>query len=68
MSSVDLEGCHATALRGGDECGYQGRKKRKTSNAMYLTDRQGLPIVMPAPKSGEHNDVHDIENIIKAMF
>lgn len=67
MSSVDLDGCHATALRGGDECGYQGRKKRKTANAMYLTDRQGLPIVMSAPKSGEHNDVHDIENIIKAM-
>lgn len=68
MSSVDLEGSHATALRGGDECGYQGRKKRKTINAMYLTDRQGLPIVISAPKSGEHNDVNDIENIIKAMF
>lgn len=68
MSSVDLDGSHATALRGGEECGYQGRKKRKTTNAMYLTDRQGLPIVMSASKSGEHNDVQDIENIIKAMF
>ncbi len=27
-----------------------------------------LPIIMSAPKSGEHNDIHDIENVIKAMF
>ncbi len=43
MSSVDLDGSHTAALRGGEEVGYQGRKKRKTTNALYLTDRQGLP-------------------------
>ena len=32
MSSVDLDGSHTTALRGGECCGYQGRKKRKTTN------------------------------------
>lgn len=68
MSSVDLDGSHATALRGGEECGYQGRKKRKTTNALYLTDRQGLPIMMSSPKSGEHNDIHDIENVMTMMF
>lgn len=68
MSSVDLDGSHATALRGGEECGYQGRKKRKTTNALYLTDRQGLPIMMSSPKSGEHNDIHDIENVMNKMF
>ncbi len=68
MSSVDLDGSHTTALRGGEECGYQGRKKRKTTNALFLTDRQGLPIIMSVPKSGEHNDVHDIENVIESMF
>lgn len=25
---------------------YQGRKKRKTTNALYLTDRQGLPLAI----------------------
>ena len=40
MSSVDLDGSHTTALRGGKEVGYQGRKKRKTTNALYLTDRE----------------------------
>ena len=28
----ELDGSHTTALRGGECCGYQGRKKRKTTN------------------------------------
>jgi len=61
LSSGDLDGSHTTALRGGQEVGYQGRKKRKTTNALYLTDRQGLPIAMSEPVSGNHNDLFDIE-------
>lgn len=56
LSSGDLDGSHTTALRGGQEVGYQGRKKRKTTNAIYLTHRQGLPIAMSKPVSGNHND------------
>ena len=37
--SVDLDGSHTTALRGEECCGYQGRKKRKTTNAIYVMDR-----------------------------
>ena len=40
---------------------YQGRKKRKTTNALYLTDRQGLPLAMSEPVAGNYNDLHDIE-------
>lgn len=61
LSSGDIDGSHTTALRGGQEVGYQGRKKRKTTNAIYLTDRQGLPIAMSEPISGNHNDLFDIE-------
>lgn len=68
MSCVDLDGSHTAALRGGEEVGYQGRKKRKTTNALYLTDRQGIPLAMSVPKSGEHHDVHDIENVIEDML
>lgn len=42
LSSSDLDGSHTTALRGGKEVGYQGRKRRKTTSALYLTDRQSL--------------------------
>lgn len=61
LSSVDLDGSHTPAVRGGQEVEYQGRKKRKTTNALYLTDRQGLPLAMSEPISGNHNDLHDIE-------
>ena len=61
LSSSDLDGSHTTALKGGEEVGYQGRKKRKTTNALYLTDRQGLPLAMSEPISGNHNDLFEIE-------
>lgn len=61
LSSVDLDGSHVAALRGGEAVEYQGRKKRKTTNALYLTDRQGLPLAMSEPVAGNHNDLYDIE-------
>ncbi len=61
LSSVDLDGSHTPAVRGGEQVGYQGRKKRKTTNALYLTDRQGIPLAMSEPVAGNHNDLYDIE-------
>jgi len=61
LSSSDLDGSHTTALKGGEQVGYQGRKKRKTTNALYLTDRQGLPLAMSEPVCGSHNDLFEIE-------
>lgn len=61
LSSVDLDGSHTPAIRGGTAVEYQGRKKRKTTNALYLSDRQGLPLAMSEPISGNHNDLHNIE-------
>ena len=52
MSSVDLDGSHTAALRGGEEVGYQGRKKRKTTNALYLTDRE---FHLPCPHRNREN-------------
>lgn len=61
LSSVDLDGSHTPAIRGGEQVEYQGRKKRRTTNALYLTDRQGLPLAMSEPVAGNHNDLYDIE-------
>jgi len=61
LSSADLDGSHTPAVRGGEAVGYQGRKKRRTTNALYLTDRQGLPMAMSEPVSGNHNDLFEIE-------
>jgi len=54
LSSADLDGSHTTALKGGEQVGYQGRKKRKTTN-------EGLPLAMSEPISGNHHDLYDIE-------
>lgn len=61
LSSADLDGSHTPAIRGGQQVQYQGRKRRKTTNALYLTDRQGLPLSMSEPIAGNHNDLYDIE-------
>jgi transposase len=61
LSSVDLDGSHTPAKRGGENVEYQGRKRTKTTNSLYLTDRQGLPLAMSEPVAGNHNDLYDIE-------
>ena len=68
MSSVELDGGHATALRGGECCGYQGRKKRKTTNAIYVTDSQGIPLAISTPVSGSHNNVYNISEVLSELF
>ncbi|MCC9044245.1 transposase [Myroides sp. M-43] len=61
LSSGDLDGSHTTALRGGEQVAYQGRKKHKTTNSLYFTNRQGIPLVMLEPIAGNHNDLFDKE-------
>jgi len=68
LSSADLDGSHTTALRGGEQVAYQGRKKRKTTNSLYLTDRQGLPLALSCPVVGNHNDLYAIENSSEELF
>lgn len=67
LSSGDLDGSHTTALRGGEAVAYQGRKKRKTTNSLYLIDRQGLPLAMSTPVAGNHNDLYEIERSIEEI-
>ncbi len=57
LSSIDLDGNHTS----GTNVEYQGRKKHKTINALYLTDRQGFPLAMSEPMSGNHNGLYEIE-------
>ncbi len=61
MSSVEFDGSHTHAKRGGQEVGYQGHKKAKTTNMLFLTDRQGMPLACSDPMSGEHHDLFEIQ-------
>ena len=47
---------------------YQGRKKRSTTNSLYLTDRHGLPLALSSPIAGNHNDLYEIENTHEKCF
>lgn len=64
MSSVQLDGSHTAAKRGGEAVGYQGRKKAKTTNMLFLTDQQGIPLACGAPVAGNHNDLFEIEKSV----
>ena len=61
LSSVDLDGSHTPAKRGGEQVEYQGRKKSRTTNSLYLTDRKGLPLAMSEPVAGNHSDLYQID-------
>lgn len=61
MSSVQLDGSHTVVKRGGIAVGYQGRKKAKTTNMLFLTDRQGIPLACSEPVGGNHHDLFEIE-------
>lgn len=67
LSSLQLDGSHTPAKQGGEAVGYQGRKKATTSNALFFADKQGLPIAMAEPQSGNHNDVHEIRSLFEQM-
>lgn len=68
LSSGDIDGSHTPALRGVEEVAYQARKSKKTTNALFLTDRNGLPLAMTTPVAGNHDDLYDIENKLEELF
>ena len=68
MSSVQLDGTHTPAKRGGKAVAYQGRKKCKTSNMLILTDRKGTPLACSEPISGNHNDAYNLVETVDQML
>ena len=61
MSSVELDGSHTPAKNGGDAVGYQGRKASKTTNALFLSDSQGVMLALSTPQAGQHHDLFQIQ-------
>lgn len=68
MSSIQLDGTHTPAKRGGEAVGYQGRKKSITSNMLILSDSQGIPIACSDPISGNHNDAYNLVETVNNML
>lgn len=68
MSSVALDDSYTTVLCGGEEVGYQGRKKCRTANVLYFMGRQGIPLNMSSPQSREYHDTYDIGKVMQDMM
>lgn len=68
LSSIQLDGSHTPAKRGGQAVGYQGRKKCKTTNALFLTDKRGTPLAISTPVKGKHNDLFELEKQFLKML
>lgn len=68
LDVLNLDGSHSLAKRGGEKVAYQGRKKAKTTNQLFITDRNGLIICCSQPESGNHHDIYEIKDKFSSMF
>ena len=68
LSSIQADGSHTIVKKGGEKVGYQGRKKNKTSNMIFLSDNQGNMLGFSDVLAGNHNDLYQIEKSFEQMF
>lgn len=64
LSLSHIDASHTPVYRGGEKTEYQGRKKRCTTNALFLSDNQGIPLAMSEPQAGNHADLYEIDERI----
>lgn len=67
LSTVQLDGSHTPAHRGGEAVSYQGRKSTKTGNALFLCDNTGQMLAMGTPQQGQHHDLCQVKELFSAM-
>ena len=67
LSISHIDGSHTPAYRGGEKTEYQGRKKRCTTNALFLSDNQGIPLAMAEPQAGNHADLFEIKDRVEEI-
>ena len=67
LSSMQLDGSQTPCKKQGENIGYQGRKKGRTTNALFLSDKEGQPLAMATPQAGNHNDLYQIQQLFEEM-
>lgn len=67
LSSMQLDGSQTPCKKQGEHIGYQGRKGAKTTNALFLSDKQGQPLALATPQAGNHNDLFEIQELFEQM-
>ncbi len=59
MSICHFDGTHTPCKKGGEKVAFQGRKRCKTTNTLFLSDNTGLTVAFSEPISGEHHDTFE---------
>lgn len=67
LSSIEFDGSHTPAKNGGDAVGYQGRKSANTTNALFISDNQGVMLAMSTPQEGQHHDIFQIQALFEEI-
>lgn len=67
LSSVQLDGSHTPAKRGGEAVGYQGRKASETTNTLFLADNSGQMLACATPQEGQHHDLYNIKELFEEL-
>ena len=67
LSSLQLDGSHTPAKNGGEAVAYQDRKSCRTTNALFVSDNQGVMLAMAAPQAGNRHDLFEIEQLFKQI-
>lgn len=67
LSSIEFDGSHTPAKNGGDAVGYQGRKAINTTNALFISDNQGVMLAMSTPQEGQHHDLFQIQVLFEEI-
>jgi transposase len=67
LSSMELDGSHTLAKNGGGAVGYQGRKAARTTNALFVSDSQGVMLAMATPQEGQHHDLFEIQSLFEEI-
>lgn len=68
LSSIELDGSHTPTKNGVEAVGYQGRKDCKTSNALFISDRQGVILAISSPQKGQHHNLFEIQTLFEELF
>ena len=68
LSSIHLNGSQTLVIRGGEAFTYQKRKHAKTCNSLFITDKNGIPLVISEPIGGNHHDLFEIKKCMTKLF
>ncbi|WP_221412113.1 hypothetical protein [Dysgonomonas sp. ZJ279] len=66
VSSIDVS--HTRSLCGGEQVEFQTRKMNKTTNTLYMTYNQCIPIAISSPISGNHHDLYQIGYHLNELY